>query len=154
MAPGELEQHGLFPRTADELQAMLAEISGFAAVSVQPAAGAHGELAGMLVVRAWHEAQGNNRRKVLIPDTAHGTNPASAQMAGMQVVVVKCDAMGSVDLDDLRAKCEQHRSALAAMLLISGMALRSTLQGAGPFASAASAVQRSRSPGSSWRSRS
>ncbi len=76
-----------------ELQTSLAEISGFPAITLQPAAGAHGELAGMLMVRAWHEAQGNPRSKVLIPDTAHGTNPASATLCGYQVVPVTSDGV-------------------------------------------------------------
>ena len=75
------------------LQEALAEISGFPAVTLQPAAGAHGELAGMLMIRAWHEAQGNARSKVLIPDTAHGTNPASAALCGYEVVPVASDGV-------------------------------------------------------------
>jgi glycine dehydrogenase subunit 2 len=76
-----------------ELQAALAEISGFSAITLQPAAGAHGELAGMLMIRAWHEARGNPRRKVLIPDTAHGTNPASAALCGYEVVPIASDGV-------------------------------------------------------------
>ena len=75
------------------LQEALGEISGFPAVTLQPAAGAHGELAGMLMVRAYHEAQGNSRKKVLIPDTAHGTNPASAALCGYEVVPVASDGI-------------------------------------------------------------
>ncbi|MDE1950177.1 MAG: aminomethyl-transferring glycine dehydrogenase, partial [Burkholderiales bacterium] len=93
----------------DQLCAWLAQATGYAGVSLQPNAGSQGEYAGLLAIRAWHEARGEGRRKVcLIPESAHGTNPASAQLAGMQVVVTKCDAMGNVDLDDLRAACEKH----------------------------------------------
>ncbi len=102
----------------DQLCAWLAEITGYAAVSLQPNAGSQGEYAGLLAIRAWHASRGDHARTVcLIPESAHGTNPASAGMVGMQVVVVKCDAMGNVDLDDLRAKCEKHRAELAAMMI-------------------------------------
>ncbi|MCM2264735.1 MAG: aminomethyl-transferring glycine dehydrogenase subunit GcvPB [Desulfuromonadales bacterium] len=93
-----------------ELQTMLAEISGFAAVSVQPAAGAHGELAGMLTVRAWHEAQGSKRRKVLIPDTAHGTNPATAALAGYEVVPIASE--GVLTLEEVEAHMTDEVAAL------------------------------------------
>ncbi|MHB8709054.1 MAG: aminomethyl-transferring glycine dehydrogenase subunit GcvPB [Desulfuromonadales bacterium] len=93
-----------------ELQAMLAEISGFAAVSLQPAAGAQGELAGMLTVRAWHEAQGNKRRKVLIPDTAHGTNPATAALAGYDVVPIASE--GVLTLEEVEAHMTDEVAAL------------------------------------------
>jgi len=93
-----------------ELQAMLAEISGFAAVSLQPAAGAQGELAGMLVVRAWHEAQGSTRRKVLIPDTAHGTNPATAALAGYEVVPIASE--GVLTLAEVEAHMNDEVAAL------------------------------------------
>jgi len=95
-----------------DLQAMLAEISGFAAVSLQPAAGAQGELAGMLVVRAWHEAQGNNRRKVLIPDTAHGTNPATAALAGFDVVPIASEGVLTL------AEVEAHMTDEVAALMV------------------------------------
>jgi glycine dehydrogenase subunit 2 len=86
-----------------ELQEMLAEISGFAAVSLQPAAGAHGELTGVLIARAYHAARGDSaRRKILVPDSAHGTNPATAAMAGFEVVTLPSDERGNVDLDALR----------------------------------------------------
>jgi glycine dehydrogenase len=102
----------------EQLCAWLAEATGYAAVSLQPNAGSQGEYAGLLAIRAWHASRGDARRTIcLIPESAHGTNPASAHMAGMQVVVVKCDAMGSVDLDDLRAKCGQHRDTLAAVMI-------------------------------------
>jgi glycine dehydrogenase subunit 2 len=84
-----------------ELAAMLAEIAGMNAVSLQPAAGAQGELAGVLMIRAWHESRGEKRTKVLVPDSAHGTNPASTAIAGYEVVEVKSDANGEVDLGDL-----------------------------------------------------
>jgi glycine dehydrogenase subunit 2 len=85
-----------------ELAAMLAEVAGMDAVSLQPAAGAQGELAGVLMIRAYHEARGEKRTKVLIPDSAHGTNPASTALAGYEVIEVKSDAEGRVDLDDLQ----------------------------------------------------
>ncbi len=95
-----------------DLQAMLAEISGFAAVTLQPAAGAQGELAGMLVVRAWHEAQGSKRRKVLIPDTAHGTNPATAALAGYDVVPIASDGVLTL------AEVEAHMTDEVAALMV------------------------------------
>ncbi|MCL4741416.1 MAG: aminomethyl-transferring glycine dehydrogenase [Phycisphaerales bacterium] len=101
-----------------DLERWLAEITGFAAVSLQPNAGSQGEYAGLLVIRAWHASRGEGGRNVcLIPASAHGTNPASAVIAGMRVVVVKCDANGNVDLADLRAKAEQHRDTLAALMV-------------------------------------
>ncbi len=102
----------------DQLCAWLAQATGYAGVSLQPNAGSQGEYAGLLVIQAWHASRGEGHRKVcLIPESAHGTNPASAQMAGMTVVVTKCDAMGNVDLDDLRAKCQQHAHDLAAVMI-------------------------------------
>jgi glycine dehydrogenase subunit 2 len=90
-----------------ELQEMLKAIAGFDAVSLQPAAGAHGEFAGILVMRAYHRSRGDEKRvKMLIPDSAHGTNPASVAMSGFQAVEIKSDARGNVDLDDLRAHCD------------------------------------------------
>ena len=84
---------------------MLCEATGYAAVSLQPNAGSQGEYAGLLIIKAWHESRGEGHRNVcLIPSSAHGTNPASAQMVGMQVVVVACDDEGNVDLADLRAQ--------------------------------------------------
>ncbi len=101
-----------------QLSDWLCEITGFAAVSFQPNSGAQGEYAGLLAIQNYQRAIGQGHRNVcLIPSSAHGTNPASAQMAGMQVVVVKCDASGNVDLDDLRAKCEQHSATLAAVMI-------------------------------------
>ncbi len=101
-----------------ELEAWLSEITGFAACSLQPNSGAQGEYAGLLTIRGYHEANGDYRRNVaLIPDSAHGTNPASAVMAGMKVVVVKCDEQGNIDLDDLRAKAEKHSDVLSALMV-------------------------------------
>ncbi|WP_374590744.1 aminomethyl-transferring glycine dehydrogenase [Aquabacterium sp.] len=102
----------------EQLCGWLSQATGYAGISLQPNAGSQGEYAGLLVIKAYHEARGQGDRTIcLIPESAHGTNPASAHMAGMQVVVVKCDAMGNVDLDDLRAKCEQHSSKLAAVMI-------------------------------------
>ncbi|MFZ4650943.1 MAG: aminomethyl-transferring glycine dehydrogenase [Rubrivivax sp.] len=102
----------------DQLVAWLCQATGYAGISLQPNAGSQGEYAGLLVIRAWHRSRGEGHRHIcLIPESAHGTNPASAQMVGMSVVVVKCDASGNVDLDDLRAKCEQHSANLAAAMI-------------------------------------
>ena len=90
-----------------QLQEFLKEISGFSAVSLQPAAGAHGEFAGVLMIRAYHESRGDHKRtRMLIPDSAHGTNPASTAMAGYETIKVASDARGNVDLEDLRAHCD------------------------------------------------
>jgi glycine dehydrogenase len=100
------------------LERMLAEATGYAAVSLQPNAGSQGEYAGLLVIKAWHESRGEAHRDLcLIPSSAHGTNPASAQMAGMRVVVVGCDDDGNVRLDDLEAKAAQHAAKLAAIMV-------------------------------------
>ncbi|HHY53857.1 MAG TPA: aminomethyl-transferring glycine dehydrogenase [Chloroflexi bacterium] len=100
------------------LEAWLAEITGFAAVSLQPNAGSQGEYAGLLVIRGYHRARGEGHRNVcLIPSSAHGTNPASAVMAGMEVVVVACDDNGNVDVADLRAKADQYADRLAALMV-------------------------------------
>ena len=102
----------------DQLCAWLSQATGYAGVSLQPNAGSQGEYAGLLVIKAFHESRGEGHRNIcLIPESAHGTNPASAQMAGMTVVVTKCDAMGNVDMDDLQAKCEQHSANLAAVMI-------------------------------------
>ncbi|MDN5744788.1 MAG: aminomethyl-transferring glycine dehydrogenase, partial [Nocardioidaceae bacterium] len=102
----------------EELEGWLAEVTGYARVSIQPNAGAQGEYAGMLAIRNYHRARGEQQRDVcLIPSSAHGTNPASAVMAGMRVVVVKSLADGTVDLDDLRSKCAQHAHTLAAIMV-------------------------------------
>ena len=101
-----------------ELEDMLCAATGYAAVSLQPNAGSQGEYTGLLVIRAWHASRGEAHRDVcLIPSSAHGTNPASAQMAGMKVVVTDCDAMGNVDLDDLEAKAKQYADVLAAVMI-------------------------------------
>ena len=101
-----------------DLEAWLAEITGFAAVSLQPNAGAQGEYAGLLAIRGFHQGRGEGHRDVcLIPISAHGTNPASAVMAGFQVVVTACDAQGNVDLADLEQKAEQHRDKLGALMI-------------------------------------
>jgi glycine dehydrogenase len=101
-----------------ELESALCGITGLDAVSLQPNSGAQGELAGLMVIRAYHHHRGEDgRRVVLIPSSAHGTNPASAVMAGMQVVVVACDDAGNVDVDDLRAKAAEHGAALSAVMI-------------------------------------
>ncbi len=101
-----------------QLEAMLGEITGFPAVSLQPNSGAQGELTGLLVIRKHHESRGEGHRDVcLIPASAHGTNPASAAMAGMRVVVVACDEKGYVELTDLEAKAKEHEKSLAALMV-------------------------------------
>ncbi|HEX6708030.1 MAG TPA: aminomethyl-transferring glycine dehydrogenase [Albitalea sp.] len=101
-----------------QLRDWLCQATGYAGISLQPNAGSQGEYAGLLIIKAWHEARGEGHRKVcLIPESAHGTNPASAQMVGMQVVVTRCDAEGNVDLADLKAKCEQHTRDLACVMI-------------------------------------
>ena len=106
--------HALF----EQLEAWLAEITGYSGISLQPNAGSQGEYAGLLVIRKYHHSRGEAHRNFcLIPTSAHGTNPASAVMAGMQVVVVACDAAGNVDLADLREKAETYRETLAAAML-------------------------------------
>ena len=100
------------------LERYLAEVTGYDAVSVQPNAGSQGEFAGLLAIRAYHQANGDSQRKVcLIPSSAHGTNAASAVMVGMQVVVVKCDDLGNVDVEDLTSKIDAHAGNLAALMI-------------------------------------
>jgi glycine dehydrogenase len=112
------EQAAGYAELIAQLEAMLAEITGYDAVSLQPNSGAQGEYAGLLAIRAYHRARGQGQRTVcLIPESAHGTNPASAQLAGMDVVVVKCDANGNVDVADLKAKAAQHSERLAALMV-------------------------------------
>jgi glycine dehydrogenase len=112
------DQAAGYAELISDLCAKLAEITGMDAVSVQPNSGAQGEFAGLLAIRAWHRARGEARRNVcLIPSSAHGTNPASAHMAGMEVAVVACDAQGNVDVADLRAKAAQNRERLAALMI-------------------------------------
>ena len=102
----------------EELERDLSEITGFAATSLQPNSGAQGEYAGLMVIRAYHQANGDYHRNIaLIPSSAHGTNPASAVMAGMKVVVVGCDEHGNIDVDDLRAKAEQHSDNLSSLMI-------------------------------------
>ena len=102
----------------DGLEQMLAEITGYDAVSFQPNSGAQGEFAGLMAIQAYHASRGESQRDVcLIPESAHGTNPASAQMAGMRVVVVKCDENGNVDVNDLRAQAEKHSDKLSALMI-------------------------------------
>jgi glycine dehydrogenase len=102
----------------DDLQRRLARATGYAAVSIQPNAGSQGEYTGLLVIEAWHRSRGEGHRNVcLIPSSAHGTNPASAHMAGMNVVVVGCDEMGNVDLADLERKAAEHAKDLAALMV-------------------------------------
>lgn len=102
----------------DQLEAWLAEVTGYDAVSLQPNAGSQGELAGLLAIRGYHRSRGDGHRDVcLIPSSAHGTNAASAVLAGMRVVVVACDVAGNVDLDDLRAKIIVHAAELAALMI-------------------------------------
>jgi len=101
-----------------QLREWLCQATGYKGISLQPNAGSQGEYAGLLAIMAWHEAQGQGHRKVcLIPSSAHGTNPASAQMAGMKVVVTACDAQGNVDIDDLRRACEAHKDDLACVMI-------------------------------------
>ena len=107
-----------YRRLFDELEAWLCEMSGLPACSLQPNSGAQGEYAGLLVIAARHEDKGEGHRDVcLIPSSAHGTNPASAVMAGMRVVVVKCDENGNIDVEDLRAKAAEHADRLAATMI-------------------------------------
>ena len=102
----------------EQLRAWLCQATGYAGISLQPNAGSQGEYAGLLTIRAYHTAHGQGHRNIcLIPSSAHGTNPASAQMAGLSVVVTACDASGNVDLADLKAKCEQHSQNLAAVMI-------------------------------------
>ncbi len=113
-----VEQTAGYQQVFAELEATLREITGFAAVSLQPNSGAQGELAGLLVIRAWHRDRGEGRRDVvLIPASAHGTNPASAVMAGMKVIVTATDSQGNIDVADLRKKAEQHRDRLSALMV-------------------------------------
>jgi glycine dehydrogenase len=109
-----LGYHQLF----DELEDMLIACTGYDSVSLQPNAGSQGEYAGLLAIKAWHESRNEGHRDIcLIPSSAHGTNPASAAMAGMKIIIVKCDDNGNVDVDDLRAKAEQHADSLSALMI-------------------------------------
>ena len=113
-----LEQTQGYQTLFRQLEEWLAEITGFAGISLQPNAGSQGEYAGLLVIRQYHEQRGEGHRTVcLIPQSAHGTNPASAVMAGMKVVAIACDQNGNIDVADLKAKAEQHRDNLAALMV-------------------------------------
>ncbi len=113
-----LSQTGGYQVLFRQLEEWLAEITGFAAISLQPNAGSQGEYTGLLVIRQYHEQRGEGHRNIcLIPESAHGTNPASAVMCGMKVVPVKCDEMGNVDLDDLKRQAEKHSDNLAALMV-------------------------------------
>ncbi|WP_423195376.1 MULTISPECIES: aminomethyl-transferring glycine dehydrogenase [unclassified Cupriavidus] len=113
-----LDQTVGYREMIDQLEAMLCAATGYAAVSLQPNAGSQGEYAGLLIIQKYHASRGEAHRNIcLIPSSAHGTNPASAQMAGMQVVVVACDDNGNVDLADLEKKAQQHSSNLAAIMI-------------------------------------
>jgi len=107
-----------YKQLIDELEAMLVECTGYDAVSLQPNSGAQGEYAGLLAIRAYHRSRGEGHRDIcLIPESAHGTNPASAQMCGMQVVVTKCDANGNVDVEDIKRAAEKFNDRLAALMI-------------------------------------
>ena len=112
------EQLKGYAQLDQQLRDWLCQATGYKGISLQPNAGSQGEYAGLLVIQAYHRAQGQGHRNIcLIPSSAHGTNPASAQMVGMQVVVTQCDANGNVDMADLQAKCEQHSANLAAVMI-------------------------------------
>ncbi|NYZ62593.1 aminomethyl-transferring glycine dehydrogenase [Luteimonas deserti] len=116
LAPAD--QTAGYTELIDGLETMLVEITGYDAVSFQPNSGAQGEFAGLLAIRAYQQAQGQGHRDIcLIPESAHGTNPASAQMVGMTVVVTRCDKDGNVDIDDIRAKAEKYSDRLAALMI-------------------------------------
>ncbi|MBW4891227.1 aminomethyl-transferring glycine dehydrogenase [Mucilaginibacter sp. HMF5004] len=112
------DQVGGYMQVFDELNKWLSEITGFAAMSLQPNAGAQGEYAGLMVIRAYHQDRGDHHRSIaLIPSSAHGTNPASAAMAGMKIVVVKCDDNGNIDVADMKAKAEQYKNELSCLMV-------------------------------------
>lgn len=113
-----LDQAQGYLQLFEELESMLCDLTGFDAFSLQPNAGSQGEYAGLLIIKKYHEVRGEGQRKVcLIPASAHGTNPASARMAGMKIVIVACDENGNVDIDDLKAKSEKHTNELAALMI-------------------------------------
>ena len=113
-----VEQQRGYQLMFKDLEVWLSEITGFASVSLQPNAGSQGEYAGLMVIRALHLSRGDHHRDVcLIPTSAHGTNPASAVIAGMRVVGIECDEKGNIDIEDLRAKAELHKDALAALMI-------------------------------------
>ena len=116
LAPADQAQG--YAQLIAELEAMLAECTGYDAVSLQPNSGAQGEYTGLLAIRAYHQSRGEGHRDIcLIPESAHGTNPASATLAGMKVVVTRCDANGNVDVADIRAQAEKHSDRLAALMI-------------------------------------
>ena len=107
-----------YHRIINRLDSMLCQLTGFDGFSFQPNAGSQGEFSGLLCIRAWHRSHGDTQRRIcLIPSSAHGTNPASAVMAGMKVVVVKCDNQGNIDIEDFRNKAEEHKEVLAATMV-------------------------------------
>src|SRR5690606_16491866 len=113
-----VDQAGGYQIVLKELEHHLSTITGFAATSLQPNSGAQGEYAGLMVIRAYHESRGEGHRNIcLIPASAHGTNPASAVMAGMQVVVTKTDDRGNIDVSDLEEKARLHRDRLSALMV-------------------------------------
>jgi len=113
-----LEQAEGYQEVIAGLDAALSEITGFAQMSFQPNSGASGEYAGLLVIQAYHRSRGEEQRNVvLIPSSAHGTNPASAAMCGLNIVIVKCDSKGNIDVDDLRAKAEEHKAVLSCLMV-------------------------------------
>ena len=116
LAPAEQTEG--YKELIDGLEAMLVECTGYDAVSLQPNSGAQGEYAGLLAIRAYHRANGQEQRDIcLIPESAHGTNPASSQLCGMKVVVTKCDANGNVDVEDIRAQAEKYSDRIAALMI-------------------------------------
>ncbi len=113
-----LEQTQGYQQLFEELETMLCELTGFSAVSLQPNAGSQGEYSGLLAIHRYHQSRGQGQRNIcLIPASAHGTNPASAALAGFKVVVVKCDQNGNIDVDDMRAQAGQHADHLAALMI-------------------------------------
>lgn len=113
-----IDQVGGYMQVIDELNKYLCAITGFASMSFQPNSGAQGEYAGLMVIRAYHHDRGDlNRNVALIPSSAHGTNPASAAMAGMKIVVVKCDINGNIDVADLKARAEEHKDSLSCLMV-------------------------------------
>ncbi|MGN8067529.1 aminomethyl-transferring glycine dehydrogenase [Mucilaginibacter sp. 22184] len=112
------DQVGGYMQLFDEINNWLSEITGFAAMSLQPNAGAQGEYAGLMVIRAYHHDRGDHHRNIaLIPSSAHGTNPASAAMAGMKIVVVKCDDNGNIDVADMKARAERYKDELSCLMV-------------------------------------
>src|SRR5690606_39122058 len=112
------DQTGGYMQLFDELNQWLCEITGFAKMSFQPNSGAQGEYTGLMVIRAYHASRGESQRNIaLIPASAHGTNPASAAMAGMKIIVVKCDENGNIDVDNLKTQAEKHKEDLSCLMV-------------------------------------